>query len=143
MKAHDPIVRVVFSLLLLWLILPTAHILHGAEPGRQIPDQLKSWQDWATWDDQDRAAPTPFQDPGKHLSVWPSVLNLHVDHAAGQFDLTLTVFHEAWVALPGSQEVWPVEVKTNGAPVAVVEHDGKPSVHLGSGIYHLTGNYRW
>jgi len=143
MKGHDQMVRIFLSVFLAWLVSQTIGNLYAAGSGRQIPDQLKTWEDWATWGDQDRVAPTPYQDATKHLPVWPSVLNLRVDHAAGQFDLALTVFHDSWVALPGSREVWPLDVKANGAPVPVVEHDGKPSVHLSTGAYRLTGGYRW
>jgi len=143
MKAHDQMVRVVLSTVLAWLFFQAAVSTYAAENVRQIPDALKTWEDWATWGDQDRVAPTPYQDASKHLSIWPSVLNLRVDHAAGQFDLTLTVLHDSWMALPGSHEVWPLDVKANGTPVPVVEHDGKPSVHLITGVYHLTGDYRW
>ncbi len=143
MKTHQPLFRIILSLFLAWLVFQAAGHLYASESNRQIPDQLKTWEDWATWDDQDRAAPTPYQDATKHLSVWPSVLNLRVDQAAGQFDLTLTIFHDSWATLPGDLEVWPLEVKANGTPVPVVEHDGKPSVHLGTGAYHLTGGYRW
>ncbi len=143
MKAHDRMVRVILSAVLVWLGSQTVVSTYAAESVRQIPDALKTWEDWATWGDQDRVAPTPYQDATKHLSTWPSVLNLRVDHAVGQFDLTLTVFHDSWMALPGNHEVWPLDVKANGAPVPVVEHAGNPSVHLGTGAYHLTGSYRW
>jgi hypothetical protein len=143
MKEPDQMLRIILSVLLAWLIPQAVGSLYAAESGRQIPDPLKTWEGWATWNDQDRVAPTPYQDATKHLSIWPSVLNLRVDHASGQFDLTLTVFHDSWVPLPGSHEVWPLEVKANGTPVPVVEHDGKPSVHLSTGAYHLTGGYRW
>ena len=126
--------------LLLWQSLGR---LPAEENGRQIPDPLKSWEDWATWDDQDRMAPTPYGNPAKHLSSWPSVLNLKVDQGGGQFDLTLTVFHDSWVPLPGSLDVWPLGVKANGLPVAVVEHDNKPSVHLIMGVFHVIGGYQW
>jgi hypothetical protein len=129
--------------LLGWLLFQPLGHLRAEETGKQIPDPLKSWEDWATWDEQDRKAPTPYGDPTKHLSSWPSVLNLKVDPAAGQFDLTLTVFHDSWVPLPGNLDVWPSGVKANGLPVPVVEHDSAPSVHLGTGVYHVTGGYQW
>jgi hypothetical protein len=143
MKTPNQMVRVVLSVALAWFVFQIAGSLHAAENGKQIPDPLKTWQDWATWGDQDRSCPTPYQDATKHLCSWPSVLDLRVDHTAGQFDLNLTVFHDSWIVLPGGHEVWPLEVSSNGAPVPVVEHGDKPSVHLGAGTYHLTGAYRW
>jgi hypothetical protein len=143
MKVPTHVPRVIVFTFLCWLLCPALGRLLADETGRQIPDPLKSWQDWATWDDQDRKAPTPYGDPTKHLSSWPSLLDLKVDHAAGQFDLALTVFHDSWIPLPGSTDTWPEGVKANGLPVPVVEHDDKPSIHLTTGVYHVTGGYRW
>jgi len=143
MKTPHQMGRILFPALLLWLVTQSIGHLFADDNGRQIPDVLKPWEDWATWGDQDRKAPTPYQDASTHLPSWPSVLNLKVDHASGQFDLSLTVFSESWVALPGNKDVWPLEVKSNGTPIAVLEHEEKPSVHLVPGVYHLSGTYQW
>lgn len=45
--------------------------------------------------------------------------------------------------LAGGQEVWPVEVRAGKVPVAVVQHDGQPSIRLGAGTYRIEGAYRW
>lgn len=110
---------------------------------KAIPEPLKAWEAWATWDDEHRACPTPWQDAKKHFCFWPSRLALAVEKAGARFDLGVTVFHETWVPLPGGADVWPVEVKANGAAVAVVEHGGVPAVQLAAGTYQLAGAYRW
>jgi len=143
MKANSSLARLFFSALLAWAISQSFVSLHAQDNARQIPDALKPWEDWATWGDQDRKAPTPYQDASTHLPSWPSTLNLSVDHATGKFDLTLTVFAEDWIALPGNKEVWPLGVTSNGAPIPVLQHDEKPSVHLYPGTYHLSGTYKW
>lgn len=143
MKTHKPIARIVFATLLAWFVAQAAGCLHADESGRQIPDPLKPWESWATWDDKDLNAPRSYQDGNNAFVTCPSALNLSVDKTTGQFDLTITVFAEFWVALPGSDEVWPLEVKSNGTPIAVVEHETKPSVYLTPGVYHLTGSYHW
>ena len=45
--------------------------------------------------------------------------------------------------LPGSAEVWPQEVRANGSPLAVVDHDGAPAVKLHGGTQRIEGAYRW
>ncbi len=44
--------------------------------------------------------------------------------------------------LPGDTEYWPREVRLNGAPAAIVDHDG-PSLRLGPGNYTVTGRFEW
>ena len=118
---------------------------HGAPEAtaREIPEPLQPWKEWATWDDADRACPSPYQDPTKHLCFWLSRLALEIDRTSGRFDLGVAVFSETWVPLPGGGDLWPVEVKANGTLLPVVEHDGHPSVKLPAGTYRLEGAYRW
>lgn len=111
--------------------------------GRQIPEPLKPWEEWATWNDAHRRCPTPYHQADKHLCFWPSRLDLQIDRTAGRFELTVTVFNLSWIPLPGTREVWPLELKANGKPIPVVEHDGAPSIHLEPGVYKLEGVYRW
>ena len=120
-----------------------ATISAHAAPSQPIPDALKPWETWATWSDEHRACPTPYSDAKKHLCFWPSRLGLQAARGGGKFDLTVTVFHETWVPLPGSADVWPLDVKANGAPVAVLDHEGRPAVRLNAGTVHLEGAYRW
>ncbi len=108
-----------------------------------IPDPLKTWEQWAVWGEEHRACPTPYSDPKKHLCFWPSQLALQVARTGATFELGVTVFHETWVPLPGGPEAWPLGVKANDQPLAVVEHDGHPALRLAAGTYRLAGSYRW
>ena len=143
MKASYRMARIAWPVVLLFLALQTANGLDTTINGRQIPDPLKPWMDWAIWDETDRLCPTPYDDSTKHFCVWPSVLDLRADHMSGQFNLTVTVFHDSWLALPGSQETWPFGVKAGNTDVPVLEHNSAPSVYLTTGTYHLTGSYQW
>lgn len=111
--------------------------------GKQIPDALKPWEVWATWGDEHRLCPTPYSDAKKHLCFWPSRFGLQAQRGGGKFDLVVTVFHETWVPLPGNHDVWPLDVRANGALVAVLEHEGNPAVRLTTGTVRLEGTYRW
>jgi hypothetical protein len=110
---------------------------------KEIPEPLQAWKGWAIWDDADRVCPSPYQDPKKHLCFWPSHLVLQIDSTSGRFNLGVSVFSETWIPLPGGGDVWPVEVKADGALLPVVEHGGRPSVKLRAGSYRLEGAYRW
>ncbi|HSI11020.1 MAG TPA: hypothetical protein VK961_03200, partial [Chthoniobacter sp.] len=139
------------SCLVAWSILAAGIAFtsfgHAASPsadaGRQIPDPLKPWESWALWDDAKRACPTPFSDPHKPLCFWPSRMGLQATQTGAQFDVVVTVFSETWVPLPGDASAWPAAVKSNDAPVVVVEHDSSPSVRLGAGTFHIVGEYHW
>jgi hypothetical protein len=104
---------------------------------------LSAWETWATWNDVHRFCPTPYDSADKHICFWPSRLNLQVDRTVGKWDLGVTVFSETWIPLPGGKDVWPVDVKINGAAIPVVEHAEQPSVRLGPGTYRLDGGFRW
>jgi hypothetical protein len=110
---------------------------------KEIPEALQPWKGWATWDDAERVCPTPYYDPKNHLCFWPSRLTLDVSANQSRFDLSVTVFGESWIPLPGGEGAWPMGVKANGILQAVVEHDSHPSVKLLPGTYHLEGSYHW
>ncbi|MGB8169920.1 MAG: hypothetical protein WCF18_20625 [Chthoniobacteraceae bacterium] len=115
----------------------------SGEKSEAIPEQLKGWESWATWGEEHRDCPTPWSDQKKHFCFWPSRLALAVEKSGAHFELGVTVFHETWVPLPGGQDAWPLEVKADGAPLAVVEHGGVPSVKVAAGTFKLEGTYRW
>ena len=81
-------------------------------------------------------------DPDAFRCVWPERLVLNVDARGGSFTQRFQVFAESWVALPGDAEFWPREVRLDGAPAAIVDHDG-PSLRLGPGSYTVTGRFAW
>jgi hypothetical protein len=108
-----------------------------------IPEPLKPWVDWVLWKDDSRNVPTPFNNPRKPLSTWPTRLNFQADATSGRFDFSVTVFTESWVPLPGGPDAWPVSVKVNGTVVPVVEHDKAPSTRLPPGTHRIEGVYRW
>src|SRR5258708_1509421 len=73
-------------------------------PEKQIPEPLKAWEKWALWNDAERNCPTPYSDARKHLCFWPSRMGLQVSPSGAQFDMSVTIFTETWVPLPGGNE---------------------------------------
>ena len=130
-------------LLLVVLSLWTAwHSILGQTP-KDVPAALKPWETWATWNEIHRNCPTPYSDPKSHHCFWPSQLDLEVDKTGARFRLQVIAFHDSWVPLPGGVEAWPQHVKTNGTSIAVVEHDGTPSLRLPAGTHSIEGRYPW
>jgi hypothetical protein len=111
--------------------------------GRRIPAPLREWQDWATWDLKQRNCPTPFNDAARRVCFWPGALSLAADQKSATFELSVAVFSRTWVPLPGGGETWPLEVRANGAPIAVVEHENRPCLELEPGRHQIAGSFRW
>jgi hypothetical protein len=110
---------------------------------KEIPEALKPWKAWATWDDKHRDCPTPFNSADNHICFWPSRLSLTVDQGKASWTIAVDVFDETWVPLPGSGESWPLNVLADGKPAVVVERDGKPFVLLAAGAHQIAGNFHW
>ena len=114
MKANFSLARLFLPALLAWVISQSFGSLHAQDNARQIPDALKPWEDWATWGDQDRKAPTPYQDASTHLPLrrtfeWRNATFKDKDEDAEEYDdyhtiqglptpFTLTRYHNGDMA---------------------------------------------
>lgn len=136
-----PLLRAALAAACLLSLLPPP--LTGQTTGKSIPEALRPWQDWATWNDDTRFCPTPYNDASRRLCVWPGRLRLEAGREGGRFDFEATLFRQTWLMLPGSRELWPTEVRVNNAAVPVLEKDGRPAVQLPAGSHRLSGTYRW
>ena len=110
---------------------------------QEIPEPLKTWEDWATWGVEHRDCPTLYSSADKPICFWPSRLEISAGADAGNWKMTVNVFEETWIPLPGTSDVWPVNVRAGDDPVIVVQHNGKPAVKLPKGLQKLSGQFRW
>jgi hypothetical protein len=108
-----------------------------------IPESLRPWESWAAWGERHPDCPTPYDDAKRHVCFWPSVLSLTADEAQGTWSMEVSVFEPTWVPLPGSEEVWPQDVRGGDQPVVVVGREGVPAVKLAAGEHKLSGTFRW
>ncbi len=131
-----------FQLVVSALLIGTAALSLAAEQ-KNLPDALKPWVGWGLWDHSDFESPRPYNDAKQTVPLWPSHLALDANATGGSFLIKVMVFHEAWLPLPGDDELWPVEVTADGSLLPVVTHKGKPAVKLDKGSYHLSGKYHW
>lgn len=125
------------------VLIPLVCVFGVARAEREIPEALRVWSDWATWQDIHRDCPTPFNSAKGHLCFWPSELSVTAEGRSGAFALELTVSHETWVPLPGNKDAWPLDVRANEGAVPVVDRSGVPSVKLGAGAHKIAGAFRW
>ena len=95
------------------------------------------------WDVPHRNCPTQYDSPEKHICFWPSRLSLTADPLAGSWSLEVMAFEETWVPLPGSGDIWPMNVRVNDQIAAVVAREGLPAVRVPSGQQQLSGEFAW
>ncbi len=125
-------------------ILGVALLTHfNALAERQIPAELRDWQDWATWDARHRNCPTPYNNADRHVCFWPGELTLKAGAKSAEWTQRVIVFGETWVPLPGGGETWPLDVKVDGKAAPVVEREKRPGLKLSQGQYTLTGSFQW
>ena len=120
-----------------------------------VPPALRDWQAWVLKGEEYRRCPflsglaSARLQPGQPIDAsafrcaWPERLVLDVDARGGSFTQRWQVYADSWVALPGSLEHWPQDVRVNSAPGAVVERDGAPSLRLAPGNHTIAGNFGW
>ena len=135
----------VFGKLSGWVVLGVVLLQAGIVQGQQkeIPEALKPWQGWVTWDVKHQACPTPYNSAAEHICFWPSSLSLSADQKSGSWQITVTVFEQTWVPLPRSGNLWPSIVRVGDEVVPVVERQGIPAVQLPAGVHRLSGAFQW
>ena len=110
---------------------------------QEIPEVLQPWKDWVTWNDAQRDCPPAYNNVDDRICFWPSRLTLNATPQTGEWKITVVVFAETWMPLPGNTDIWPLNVLGNGGPAVVVERDGRPAVKLQKGRHELSGEFAW
>ena len=108
-----------------------------------VPKVLQPWEDWVTWGVKHRDCPKLYSSADKPICFWPSKLELSASEDGATWQTSVNVFEESWVPLPGTREVWPINVRVGDDLVVVVERDGRPAVKLPAGQHDLSGEFRW
>lgn len=124
----------------------------------EIPESLQPWKPWVLWGTDFRLAPKPFNNAETPLPIWPSALSLDVKSEVASWEFDVQVFSKSWLALPGEEEAWPVNVTAitlndsnseaaeNAATqtkLVVLPREGIPSVELSPGRYRVAGEFQW
>jgi hypothetical protein len=113
----------------------------GAPP--DVPETLKPWEGWVTWGVEHRDCPTLYSSAHEPICFWPSRLELSASEEGGTWNTSVRVFEESWVELPGSSDLWPMNVRVGEEPAVVVGREGHPAVKLPAGQQQLSGEFRW
>lgn len=110
---------------------------------KDIPDPLKPWKAWVLKGQEHKRCPFLFSDGGSFRCVWPGELNIDIKQRSARFEQSWLIENETWVALPGDEKNWPLEVKANGKSINVVARRGSPQVFLKKGSHNIKGLINW
>ena len=128
---------------LIGLMLAAISLPAHAFGKQDIPEPLKPWVNWVLADEPQYSCPFFYQNYQQKLCRWPGPLRLTLTNKGGRFTSEWNLYQEDWVALPGDRNHWPQQVSSNRQAAVVIEHDGKPSLHLPAGHYQIDGEFKW
>ena len=109
----------------------------------EVPAPLKPWVGWVLHDQDQRGCAVAGADDEGRACDWPSRLRLDLGNSGGRFDLQLRLDAAGWAALPGSEQLWPQEVRVDNRPAPVSLHDDHPALYLPAGSYAVSGSFEW
>ena len=122
---------------LLFLLFPVA------AAAVDVPAQLESWVPWVLHGQEQRFC-TSSSDGKQQFCIWPEPLVMALDGSGGNFSQGWHMKRDGWIALPGSEKLWPQQVKINGEPALVVNRNGQPAIHVDiAGQYDIEGKFGW
>ena len=85
-----------------------------------LPTDVAEWEDWVRQHHPEGAC----IDRKTSNCLWLGTLKLFLQDDEGRFILQGSLDAPGWVPLPGSPELWPVNVRLNGRHVPILEKDG-------------------
>ena len=129
----------------------SAHAAHAARadsaptPADTVPEVLRPWIGWVLHGpaEEQLACPQLNGREDDRVCAWPARLSLAVTDKGGTFSQEWEVFHAGLAKLPGSDEHWPLDVRVDGKPAAVVSSDDNPALELAPGHHQVTGRFVW
>lgn len=114
----------------------------AADPVRApIPDALKPWSGWVL--DGAQQCPAFYGHADQSRCAWPARLELVLGDRGGTFTQSWHVDATTQAPLPGDAKRWPVDVKVDGKPAAVVTSGTEPQVELPPGEHTVRGSLVW
>ncbi len=74
------------------------------------PESLQGWQGWVSYGHEDNDCPHIYNGQERECR-WPTSLSIEIKQKAALFTLTVELFADSWVTLPGSLHHWPQTVR--------------------------------
>ncbi|MCD4654701.1 hypothetical protein K8T06_12315 [bacterium] len=110
----------------------------------KVPEPLKPWVDWVLHDQEKQLNGIPvYNNSSKVVCVWPTELTLDVNDSGATFTQNCHMNCESWIALPGSDPHWPVNVRIDGRPAITIKISNHTVLKANIGNHRITGEFRW
>jgi hypothetical protein len=130
--------------LLLVTLLGMGQALAQPLDPKDVPDPLKPWTTWVLRGHEGGLCPAVARAESLAPEcLWPARLELQVSPQGAVFRLKARRYTTGFVALPGSDRLWPVGVHLAGKPAAVVAQQGAPMVETAAGEISIEGAFLW
>lgn len=130
-------------LLITMIVTIPCVVMAASAKDTSIPPQLEIWKSWVLNGLDEQLCPTTYNNGGLYRCNWSSRLKLSAEPKQGTFEQQWLILAKGWVALPGSSEIWPLQVKVNGEDAPVMSRNNTPSIYLNPGEYRITGIFEW
>lgn len=137
------IINLRFILLSLLFLFATSAVSAKPISIQQIPDDLKPWQDWVLYGEEEIRCPFLYQNIKTRRCAWPTVLKLDLQSSQGSFSQQWHAYTDSFLTLPGDAKHWPQTVKVDGSDAIVVTRNGRPGVWVSAGKHSLSGRFHW
>ena len=109
----------------------------------KLAEDMQEWVDWALHGTEGERCPSVVGDANLRLCLWPARLAVTLEPPGATFRQDAFVERDGWVALPGSADLWPQDVRLDGTAAVVTETAGTPRLWVPSGPHVLTGAFAW
>ena len=107
------------------------------------PEPLRSWIDWTLYGHESERCPFLQGQEDRRQCAWPSRLSLDLNDRSGRFSQEWLAYADEWVGLPGDAATWPLDVRLDGKPAAVIARGGLPAARLSKGRHTVSGGFVW
>ena len=129
--------------LFMFCLVLTGSVAAASAKAFDIPASLEPWRAWVLHDNAEQRCPAQFDDGTIRRCWWPSRLTVDVGSLGGLFELQVSVYAPAWVALPGEPTHWPESVSDGSHALPVVGRNSRPTIWLEPGEYAVKGAFVW
>lgn len=110
-----------------------------------LPPELEQWQDWVLQNHPGQQCPHLYNAKQKYC-LWYSPLQIKAGNKGASFSWRVENHSQKpqWLTLPGSNDLWPHKLSSNGSLVAISSNNhNRPAVLLEPGEHQLVGEINW
>ncbi|HEY3233557.1 MAG TPA: hypothetical protein VGJ84_02505, partial [Polyangiaceae bacterium] len=127
-----------FWMMLAWALLLPRLAMPAPPVPKSVPPELAPWIPWVL-DDLGEEVCTKIDE--RRVCAWPGELDLELGDRGGKFALRVFAEREMDIALPGSERIWPRDVRLGVAPATVLQSGEQPVLRVSAGRHEIHGEF--